>query len=186
PEVTPNALKKEAFLFSIGIFNKKKNFHSLLHMMRNLDNYKLVIAGNNATNYGNEIKLLIREFSLQEKVILVGTITENEKSWYYKNCKALVFPSLAEGFGIPPIEAMMYGKPVFMSKLTSLPEIGGNVAFYFENFESDSMAKQIESGLTIAEIDSNFSSKSISYAAKFSWDTCIQKYLDVYRETLNI
>lgn len=186
PEVTPNALKKEAFLFSIGIFNKKKNFHSLLHMMRNLHNYKLVIAGNNATSYGNEIKLLINEFSLQEKVILVGTITENEKSWYYKNCKALLFPSTAEGFGIPPIEAMMYGKPVFMSKLTSLPEIGGNVAFYFENFESDSMAKQIELGLTIAEIDPNFSSKSISYAAKFSWDTCIQKYLEVYRETINI
>ena len=184
--VPPTTFKSDHILFSIGIFNKKKNFHSLVQMMRKLDDFKLVIAGNNATDYGNEIRQLINEYSLQDRVILAGTISENEKTWYYKHCKALVFPSLAEGFGIPPIEAMMYGKPVFLSKLTSLPEIGGNIAFYFENFEPAVMANQIKSGLSIVQNDPNFSLNSISYAAQFSWETCIKKYLDVYKEALTI
>lgn len=184
--ITSTTFKGDHFLFSIGIFNKKKNFHSLVQMMRKLDGFKLVIAGNNATDYGNEIRQLIHEYSLQDRVILAGTISENEKVWYYKHCKALVFPSLAEGFGIPPIEAMMYGKPVFLSKLTSLPEIGGNIAFYFENFEPHVMANQIKSGLSIVKNDPHFSLNSISYAAQFSWETCIKKYLDVYKEALTI
>ncbi len=185
-EFAPTTIQSGHFLFSIGIFNKKKNFHSLVKMMRKLDDFKLVIAGNNATDYGNEIRQLTNEYSLQDRVILTGTISENEKAWYYKHCKALVFPSLAEGFGIPPIEAMMYGKPVFLSKLTSLPEIGGNTAFYFENFKPNVMANQIKMGFNIVQNDPDFSLNSISYTAQFSWETCIKKYLDVYKEALTI
>jgi len=62
-------------------------------------------------------------------VSLLGTISESDKIFYYKNCLAFAFPSLREGFGFPVLEAMTFGKPVFLSNKTSLPEIGGSHAF---------------------------------------------------------
>ena len=64
-----------------------------------------------------------QKHNLQDRVICTGKISEFDKQYYLKHCTAFVFPSLREGFGIPPIEAMRFGKPVFISNNTSLPEV---------------------------------------------------------------
>jgi len=76
-----------------------------------------------------------------------GKINAEEKQYYLQNCSAFVFPSLLEGFGIPPIEAMRFGKPIFLSKLTSLPEIGGDKAFYWDTFDAKDMATIFTNGM---------------------------------------
>lgn len=177
----PTFVQKEKFFFSIGVFNEKKNFKVLLPLIKHFDNYQLIIAGSNDTKYGKEIKSEIEKLGLKDKVILPGTIDDSDKYWLYANCDALLFPSLAEGFGLPVIEAMYAGKPVFLSSHTSLPEIGGPLAFYFDNFNIEDMTDLIRSKLKYVNNNlENFENESKIYASKFNWRYCMSNYLKLY------
>jgi glycosyltransferase involved in cell wall biosynthesis len=179
----PGFITEGKFFFSIGIFNRKKNFHTLIPLMNHFKDYKLVIAGNNRTAYGEEIINEIKRSGLTDRILLPGTINEGEKYWLYNNCDAFVFPSLAEGFGMPVIEAMKAGRPVFLSKYTSLPEIGGTVAFYFDNFDDSHMADKINSGLSAFEEQSNYFRTLIEmHTRRFTWEECINQFMKLYDE----
>lgn len=183
--IAPGYIGEDKFLFSIGIFNRKKNFHTLLPLMKSLTNHKLVLAGNHDTSYGREIIQEIKRLNLEDRVILPGKISEPEKSWLYNNCDALLFPSLAEGFGMPVIEAMKAGKPVFLSKYTSLPEIGGDAAFYFDSFDESHMVEVIKSGLDTFNINPEHHTAIIKkHAEKFSWETSIRNYVELYQRVI--
>ncbi|KAB2817275.1 glycosyltransferase family 4 protein [Phaeocystidibacter marisrubri] len=172
------------FFFSIGIFNPKKNFHLLVEVMLSFPDYHLVLAGDSSTSYGAEVKAEIEKYGLSRRVHLPGKISEGEKDWCYRNASAVLFPSFAEGFGMPPIEAMSVGTPVFLSRATSLPEIGGEVAYYFEKMTASSMAHKIKSGLDAFSKDANAAEKLKDRASKFTWDEAMKNYLDLYREIL--
>ena len=126
----PELNSKRPFLFSIGEFTDRKNFQSLVPMMNNLKDFNLIIAGKNHTKNGDKVREQIEKHQLNNRVYLAGKISEMDKQYYYKNCSGFVFPSLREGFGLPVIEAMKFGKPVFLSNNTSLPEVGGPDAFF--------------------------------------------------------
>ena len=132
---TPKITSKTPFLFSIGEFTARKNFHTLVEMLNHLPDFNLVLSGNNATEYAQTTLInTIEKYGLKDRVIITGKIGDLDKQYYLQNCSAFVFPSLREGFGIPPIEAMRFGKPVFLSNNTSLPEIGGAHAFFWDHF----------------------------------------------------
>ena len=151
--------------------------------MKHFTDHKLIIAGNKDTNYGNKIESEIRKLNLEDRIILPGKINDSNKQWLYANCEALLFPSLAEGFGLPVIEAMNEGKPVFLSKHTSLPEIGGNLAFYFDNFDDNHMSNLIHSKLDyLSNNKRDFEAELKKYADQFNWENCITKYMDLYRK----
>ncbi|NCO55592.1 MAG: glycosyltransferase family 4 protein, partial [Bacteroidetes bacterium] len=171
--------------FSIGIFKEKKNFHTLLSLMKSFEDYHLIIAGDNDTPYGKQVQKQINDLTLADRIILPGKINDNDKFWLYKNCEAFLFPSLAEGFGMPVIEAMNFGKPVFLSKFTSLPEIGGDSAFYFENFDEEYMSAFIKSKLTYYhENQTNISEQIKKHAEKFRWENCITQYIKLYNKII--
>ncbi len=115
-----------------------------------------------------------------ERIYFTGPISENDKQWYYTNCVGFVFPSIAEGFGLPVIEAMAKGKPVFLSSLTSLPEICDHYAFYFSDFPMESMQKTLEEGLRVY-VQNNMQESIITHAKSFDWSITAKKYLDIYR-----
>ena len=87
---------------------------------------------------------------------------------------------MSEGFGLPVIEAMLMGKPVFLSKLTCLPEIGGPEAFYWDNFEANNMREVFENGMTVYESDPGKAERIQQHAAQFSWEKAAKAYLDLY------
>jgi len=177
----PDFIDKEKFFFSIGIFNRKKNFHTLLPLMKHFNDYKLILAGNADTPYGKEIQREIFRLNLENKIVLPGKISESDKYWLYNNCEAFLFPSLAEGFGMPVIEAMKAGKTVFLSKYASLPEIGGDVAFYFDNFDELGMYNLIRTNLNMHNKNRDFYEHGIkNHAEKFCWDNSINEYLKLY------
>jgi glycosyltransferase involved in cell wall biosynthesis len=179
----PDYVDDKKFFFSIGIFSEKKNFHVLLPLMKYFKDYRFIIAGNSDTSYGKQIQKQIHDLNLADRVILPGKINEYEKIWLYRNCDAFLFPSLAEGFGMPVIEAMRFGKPVFLSKFTSLPEIGGDLAFYFDNFDEESMSSFIKSKLSYFNDNQiEISNRIKKHSDRFSWQTCIGQYLKLYRE----
>lgn len=174
------------YFLSLGVFKEKKHFHALLPLMAHFPEHDLVLAGNNSTAYGERIKSGIRELGLQERVHLPGAVDEQEKFRLYSHCEAFLFPSLAEGFGLPVIEAMMLGKPVFLSKATSLPEIGGDVAFYFEALDAEAMARTMTEGLRMFNVDPLASKERLKrHAAQFSWEACMEKYVALYAEVLD-
>ena len=102
-----------------------------------------------------------------------------------RNCDAFLFPSLTEGFGLPVIEAMQFGKPVFLFKATSLPEVGGTLAFYWSSFDPDAMAAVFHAGMAAFASDPNYPLESIAHARRFSWDKAASEYLAFYREILD-
>ena len=182
----PSFVHGGKFFFSIGIFSKKKNFEVLLPLMNHFKDYHLIIAGNKETAYGKQIIEEIERLNLKDSVVLPGKVSDADKAWLYANCEALLFPSLAEGFGMPAIEAMMEGKPVFLSKHTSLPEIGGEAAFYFNDFEEKNMVSLIKNKLqSVNENKELFSIKTKEYAKKFNWENCIKQYLALYQQIIN-
>lgn len=181
----PDYIEDANFFFTIGVFHPKKNFHVLIPLMHSFPNMKLVIAGNKNSAYAKKIEALIYSNNLKGRVILPGEINDEEKYWLYTNCKAFLFPSIAEGFGLPVIEAMLAGKPVFLSKYTSLPEIGGSVAYYWESFNADHMTEVMHKQLKEFQKNSKIiSGEIIKHAQKFSWNTCIQQYLKLYDNLL--
>lgn len=174
-------LKDSSYIYTIGQMFEKKNFHTLVEMMMFLPNLKLVIAGKNNLAYADKVRALIKQLNLENRVFLLGEITEKEKYYHYKKCRAFVFPSLLEGFGIPPIEAMSFGKPIFLSNKTSLPEIGGEHAFYWNNFDPEYMAEVFKQGLSVFEANKTvFEQQLKSRAKSFDWAKAAKEYLEVY------
>ena len=179
---SPNYLPSKPFLFAIGYIAPKKNFHVLPALLQGND-YELVISGVE-TPYKDKIIEEAVKFGCADRVRITGPVTEEDKAWYYKNCAAFVFPSIAEGFGLPVIEAMHFGKPVFLSTATSLPEIGGDAAFYFEDFEPETMQETFEKGMEqfVAE---KWEAKVKAHALQFNWDGTAKQYLALYDECLS-
>ncbi len=172
----------QKYLFAIGDFLERKNFHILVQMMAHLKDFKLLIAGNKERSYGEKVQRTIDELKLNDRVTLLGRVSEEEKQYHFKNCTALVFPSIREGFGLPPIEAMGFGTPVFLANTTSLPEIGGEFAFYWNDFDPKTMAKKVEEGLeTFSANKEKYTNELIKQAAKFNWDKAAAEYIKVYK-----
>jgi glycosyltransferase involved in cell wall biosynthesis len=184
PSAKPAWCPNDNFLFSIGQFLNKKNFHVLIPLIQKLPQFSLVLAGENNTQYGNELKKIIHQFNLQSRIILPGAISEREKSFLYHNCEAFVFPSVAEGFGLPVVEAMKCGKPVFCSDKTSLKEVGGKFAFFWENFDSDYMLEIFQKGLHQFKSDNTINLEQLKYANLFSWEKNIKSYVEIYNKLI--
>jgi len=174
---------KLPFLFAMGDVNRKKNFHTLTSLMQYPD-MELVIAGRLAEeDYIAAIKKDAEVKGISERLHILGPVREEEKSWYLQNCTAFVHPSLAEGFGATVVEAMSFGKPLFLSRLTSLPEIGADVAFYFNNFEAEHMTKVLADGLK--QYHSNGLEKKIrERSTQFNWEKKAREYMTVYQTLL--
>lgn len=175
---------EKPFLFSLGDFIERKNFLSAIKMIQETDDFNLIIAGNNDKSYGNFIKNYLMENKLEHKVFLTGRISELEKQFYLKKCSAFIFPSIREGFGLPIIEAMKFGKPVFLSTKTSLPEIGGDAAFYWDNFDPIYMKELLIEKLHFFENNkTEFQTKLTERANLFSWNTAAKEYLELYKSS---
>jgi len=174
---------KKEYLFTIGQVVPKKNFHVLLDFLVDTS-YNLVIAGQDSSEYAQLIKDKIIDMNLSERVILPGVIDEGEKKWLYQNCAAFVFPSLTEGFGLPVIEAMHYGKPVFMSNKTSLPEIGGEYGFYWDKFDPEHMQEVFFQGMEHYNINPDSKRKLIAHSKAYSWNSAAKEYITLYGELL--
>ena len=183
----PDFVPAGDLLFTIGVVQEKKNQKTLLEMMKHLpDTFSLVIAGNKSGAYAEELQEAIREAKLERRIVVPGTITDEEKYWCLANCRALLFPSKYEGFGIPPIEAMRQGKPVFASTLSSIPEVCGEHAFYWENFEPEYMAHAFMDGLKRFESEPIRAEQAIKHSLRFTWSNNVNTYLHLYKQLLGL
>jgi glycosyltransferase involved in cell wall biosynthesis len=177
----PVRVPQKPFLFTIGLLSVQKGFHLLPALLAGND-YELVIAGIETPHKDKIIEEAIK-YNCLDRVIITGPVSDDDKTWYYKNCSAFVFPSIAEGFGLPVIEAMYFGKPVFLARSTSLPEVGGELAYYFDDFEPAYMQTVFNEGMK-DYTNNNRSAAIIEHAHNFSWEKTAQQYMQLYTDCL--
>lgn len=169
------------FLLFVGVIHPKKNVHTLLPLLEAFPDYRLVLAGPDGHPYAQHVREQAQKLGVVDRLLMPGAVDEQTKLWLYAHCEAFLFPSLSEGFGLPVAEAMTFGKPVFISNLTSLPEVGGKEAYYFEDFEPENMAKTLHDGLHDFGQNSLRQERMRKRAAGFSWPDVAGEYWKLYR-----
>ncbi len=172
----------EPFFLFVGAIHPRKNLHSLLPVLAAFPEHRLVLAGPDHHPDAQRLRDEAQERGLAGRLLIPGPVDERTKLWLYAHCSALLFPSLSEGFGLPIVEAMTFGKPVFASRLTSLPEVGGSHAFYFESFEPLSMARVIREGLRAVEQAPERRARMKEWARRFNWSSVAAEYWKIYEE----
>ncbi|MGA0555849.1 glycosyltransferase family 4 protein [Larkinella sp. VNQ87] len=176
---SPN-LPNPYFLF-VGVIHPKKNLHTLLPLLEAFPEWQLVLAGPDAHPYAGHLRQQAQNLGIGDRLILPGAVDEATKTGLYQHCDAFLFPSLSEGFGLPVVEAMSCGKPVFLSRLTSLPEIGGKDAYYFESFEPEAMAETVFDGLNDFRANPFRATRLRQQATRFSWEQAARQYWELYQ-----
>lgn len=172
------------FILNIGVLFPKKNQYVLLNLITECD--LVLITSSAKSDYKERFLQKIKDLGLEKRVHILENVENNEKYFLLQHCESYCHPSLAEGFGIPPVEAMYFGKPVFLSNLTSLPEIGGDLAFYFNDFSVETMRKVYDEGIEKFNSNKNhYEEKLKERALKFGYKTMADSYEKLYQDLLN-
>jgi len=169
------------FLLHLSRLAASKNPQSLIDLAASWPEQLIVLAGPNGPD-AQRVREQVAARDGLANLRMVHDVSDAQKAWLYANCQAFLFPSWTEGFGLPPLEAMHFGKPVFLSDRTSLPEIGGTYAAYFSSFDGAAMRRCIE---TESPRLLAMSAAIRQHAATFSWDRAVQAYLAIYRRLLD-
>jgi glycosyltransferase involved in cell wall biosynthesis len=176
----PARIGEQPFIFSIGTISRKKNLHVLPTLLIG-NNMELVIAGvMRDSAYYQEVLQEAKKLGVDSRVLFIGPISEDEKAWCYQHCSVVAFPSIAEGFGLPVLEAFNFGKPVLLSRYGSLPEIGDKHAFYFQDFSNEAMREKLEQALVSGKQEASIAARK-DYAAGFSWHNAAKAYIRLYK-----
>jgi glycosyltransferase involved in cell wall biosynthesis len=174
-----------SYLLYVGIRTDYKNFNRLLeayyHSQRLNRDFQLVCFGGGA--FSSEEKAQINSYQLEDKVIQISG-DDNKLAYLYRRATAFIYPSLYEGFGMPPLEAMAFNCPVICSNISSIPEVVGDAGEYFDPYNVDSMIDAIEK-VVYSETRSNHLRQLGHDRTKvFSWDLCAKQTIEVYRSLL--
>jgi glycosyltransferase involved in cell wall biosynthesis len=182
-----NKLVGKQFVMYIGRPMPHKNLEKLIDAFSLLkeqhpDLY-LVLAGKVDPNY-QRIAEVVKSKGIQN-VFFTDFVSEGQLRWLYENCRAYVFPSLSEGFGLPGLEAMVHGAPVLSSNATCLPEVYGDAAKYFDPTNEKEMATAISSLIDDNELRNDLIKRGYVQAKKYSWQRMTEQTLDVYKRALS-
>ncbi len=183
PQEAVEGVEPGRYLFHLSRMVTSKNMAAILGLAAAWPEQGFVLAGP-AIAAVERVRAEVGARGLANVRILTD-VSDAQKAWLYAHCAGFLFPSFTEGFGLPPLEAMHFGKPAFLSTLTCLPEIGGEEAWYFQDFEAGSMRRVVERGLAEAALPEK--AEAIRrQAARFSWDACADAYAALYRRLAGV
>jgi glycosyltransferase involved in cell wall biosynthesis len=175
------------FILFVGTLEKRKNVPILLKSFYKLKksklNHKLVIVGGKGWKY-TRIFDLIEGLNLENDVIFTDYVSDEYLVKLYNAADLFVYPSLYEGFGLPPLEAMACGCPVITSNTSSLPEVVGDAGVMVDPNDIDSLTESMIKILTDNEYREEMGRKSLERAHMFSWKKTAEETWDVYKEVL--
>jgi glycosyltransferase involved in cell wall biosynthesis len=181
------SLRGKPFLFYLGRPQPHKNLAKLIKVFALLKkdhpDLLLVLAGRKDKVYDSYIETAKR-LGVEKDVVFTGYVTEGQLKWLYRACKAYVFPSLSEGFGLPGLEAMLHRAPVASSTATCLPEIYGDGAWYFNPLDTHDMVRSINEVLVNPELRNKLIRAGREQVKKYSWQKMAEQTLEVYEKAL--
>jgi glycosyltransferase involved in cell wall biosynthesis len=175
-------LPSEYFLF-LSTLEPRKNLKNLALAFEKYkgkkDNQtKLVLVGEEQADIFSKLHI-----PKSNDIIQTGFITEDEKPYFYKHAKALIYPSFFEGFGLPLLEAMKCGTPIITSNISSMPEIAGSAAIYIDPKSIESITSAMEK-IEDINVRKFLTEKSHEQIKKFSWDECAKSTLKLIKEVI--
>jgi glycosyltransferase involved in cell wall biosynthesis len=166
------------YLLFVGNIKPHKNLGRLLEAFGCLKKkipHDLILVGQKEGFITGDQKIFEKARAMEGRVRFTGSISSTLLEQYYAFADLLVLPSLYEGFGLPPLEAMACGTPVAVSRAAALPEVCGNAAMYFNPNQSADMAAKIIEILNDKKLREKMVEKGLQQARKFSWDDCAKK-----------
>ena len=187
-----NELKREyninsPFILFVGTLEKRKNVPTLIKSFYKLKksklDHKLVIVGGKGWKY-TKIFDLIEDLNLKDEVIFTDYVSDEDLVKLYNTADLFVYPSLYEGFGLPPLEAMACGCPVITSNTSSLPEVVGDAGIMIDPNDIDGLTESMHKILTDQDLREEMSRKSLERAEMFSWKKAARETWNVYEDAL--
>lgn len=180
----------EKFILYVGTLQPRKNLPMLIEayseIKDKLGNIKVVIGGNkSAHNFDQRIDEIIKEKNVASEIIFPGFVDEKDKPAIFRLAHVFAFPSLYEGFGIPPLEAMSQGVPVVCSDISSLREISANGAIYFDLKNLDDFSKKLYDICMDNSLREELIREGKNRISFFSWKNSASKMLAIYEDLLH-
>jgi glycosyltransferase involved in cell wall biosynthesis len=176
------------FLLYVGTAFPHKNLPVLVPALNELQKtfptLQLVLTGKKESHY-EELETWSRNQPAGMSVIFTGYVSDESLKWLYEHCQAYVFPSLSEGFGLPPIEAMSYGAPVIASKASCIPEVCGDGAIYFDAKSPEDITRAVSFVLKDKKLRKDLSERGQLQAKKYSWERMARETLTIYKSALS-
>lgn len=174
------------YILALSSLSPHKNMASLIKAFailrqKGFRELQLVVAGHPPRDK-RSLELLVQDHRLLDAVIFTGYVGDDILPTLYGHAEAFVFPSLYEGFGIPVLEAFLYGAPVACSNAAALPEIAGDAACYFDPTNVEEMADVISRLLCDQDLRKSLIRKGKERVAQFTWEETARKTLEVYRQ----
>jgi glycosyltransferase involved in cell wall biosynthesis len=177
----------ERYLIALGTIEPRKNLIRLVSALRTLrqqdPQLALVIVGRSGWLYQDFYQEL-EELDDPRAVLLPGYVPDEQLPAVLSGATALVLASLYEGFGLPILEAMACGTPVVCSNVSSMPELGGSAARYFDPQDTGQMAETIAAVLRDGDLRAEMRQRGLEQAARFSWQRAARETLDVYKRAI--
>jgi glycosyltransferase involved in cell wall biosynthesis len=173
------------YVLTVGSRDPRKNTARLLRAWETIDpnlrdGLKLVVAGGDGRGYAREVL-----GAVPNDVVLLGYVSERDLASLYAHAAVFVYPSIYEGFGLPPLEAMVCKTPVIVSNVASLPEICGDAALYCDPFDADSIAAKIVELLADPSLQEKLTGRGLDRVKEFTWQKAATELMNVFDEVLN-
>jgi glycosyltransferase involved in cell wall biosynthesis len=177
---------QDEFVLYAGNVKPHKNLERLIeafHLVRRrgLDDLRLVLIGDEISRYA-ALRRAVHRHQLHKYVRFLGYLPEDTLAVMYRLAGVFVFPSLYEGFGLPPLEAMASGTPVVTSNVSSLPEVAGDAAVLVDPYDPNAIANGIYQVLTDSQFRRDLRARGAARARQFSWEQSVRRVREIYGE----
>ncbi|MGH9428304.1 MAG: glycosyltransferase family 4 protein, partial [Terriglobia bacterium] len=179
---------RDPYLLYVGNLKPHKNIPCLTKAYAMLpkfhrDRIKLVIAGSGSSGV-RELDRLGQALGVRQNLLFFSSVSDSLLRYLYAGAEVTVLPSIQEGFGLPVLESMACGTPVICSSTSSLPEVGGDAALYFDPHQPEDLAAKLLQVLDDPAQRSRMAAAGTVQAQKFSWDECSRKHAEVFRSVI--
>lgn len=178
------------FILSLGTLEPRKNLNRLilafeqLIQQQHLPDLHLILVGNKGLQWDQLVNSIRDKDDIRKRIIITGYVADKDLAALYTEATMFVYPSLYEGFGLPPLEAMKCGTPVITSNTTSLPEVVGDAGIMIAPEDTDALCQAMLTLYSQPVLRREFSSKSIVRAEQFSWRRCAEETVAAYKTSL--
>jgi glycosyltransferase involved in cell wall biosynthesis len=181
----------EKYILTVGTWEPRKNLVRLLQAWRKLrmagklGGYKLVMVGMKGWLCG-EIEQKFRNQAGQRGVMSIGYVPRTAMPAIYRGASAFIYPSIYEGLGLPPLEALACGVPVAAARAGAIPEVLGEAALYFDPSDPREIAEAMDAVITREELSAQLRQKGEEQIKDFTWENAAEKTIQVYRNACGI
>jgi glycosyltransferase involved in cell wall biosynthesis len=183
-------IPEEPYFLSLGTLEPRKNLAHTIECFakvveqEGLDDVNLVVVGTKGWQHDSIFEAIALNPAVKKRIVFTGYVEDEELPALYSSALGFVYPSLYEGFGLPPLEAMQCGAPVIVSDTSSLPEVAGNAGIMVSPKDKDALCQAILELYQKTDLRKNLKARGLEQARQFSWTRCAQETIDAYKQAI--